>query len=167
MRRVESRTYGERVDAVQTVRKDSARGSSGGSGARGQARDRCAEMGIVIVPEFDDVRVAFKGRLNDAALDAGAASVDQAHFRQAGSSCRGHEFINDGYDVARGERVEIELAFDGDSQRFVRHAQETRPGYARRPGSSTRCGLAVYSALTVVLMPPRTEKSPTTVIRRG
>ena len=137
------------------------------SGVRGQARDRRAEMGLVIIPEFDDVRVAFKGRLDDAALDAGAASVDQAHFLQAGSRCCGHEFINDGCDVARGERVQIELTFDGDSQRFVRHAQGTRPGYARRPGSSTRFGRAVYSALTVVLMPPRTEKSPTTVMRRG
>jgi len=93
------------------------------SGVRGQARDRRAEMGLVVIPEFDDVRVAFKGRLDDAALDAGAASVDKAHFLQAGSRCCGHEFINDGCDVARGERVQIELAFDGDSQRFVRHAQ--------------------------------------------
>jgi hypothetical protein len=34
MRHVESRTYGERVDAVQTVRKDNARGPSGSPSGR-------------------------------------------------------------------------------------------------------------------------------------
>ena len=121
-------------------------------------------MRSVVVPEFDYVRVAFECRLDDASLDAGAASVDQPHFQQAASCGRSHEFVDDGWDVARGERVEIELAFDGDSQRFIRHAQT---GYARSPGPSTRCPLDVYSALTVVLMPPRTEKSPMTVMRRG
>jgi hypothetical protein len=37
----------------------------------------------VVVPEFDDPGVAFERRLDDAALDAGAASVDEAHFAQA------------------------------------------------------------------------------------
>ena len=60
---------------------------------------------------------------------------------------RVHVLLDDRLDVARREGVEIERAFDRDPV-----------GHVTRP---------YRLAVTTVLMPPRTEKSPTTVIRRG
>ena len=81
--------------------------------------------------------------LNDAALNAFAASVDQPHFSEPGF-VRGIDVLfDDRCDVARRERVEVERVFDRD---FVQDG---------------------YVAVTTVFIPPRTAKSPTTVMRRG
>ena len=89
--------------------------------------------------------------LDDRALRAAAASVNQAKFPQAGLVRGAYVLIDDGRDVARRERMEVELPFDGDAVRIPRfgHAGFT------------------YSATTDVVMPPRAVKAPVTVMRRG
>ena len=67
--------------------------------------------------------------------------------------------VDDGRDVARGEGVEIEDIFDWD---FVRIHTLTVSGCHFRFYSPF-----TYPAVTVVVIPPRAEKSPTTVMRRG
>ena len=88
--------------------------------------------------------------LHDAALHAVAAAVDQPHFAQAGGVGGGQVLVDDRADVARVEGVEIERGFD------------------RNFGAIAPLGLASrYFTVTIVVMPPRAEKSPTTVMRRG
>ena len=162
----------------------------------------------------------------------------EPHLGQARFGGSVHVFLNDRRDVARGERVEIQLGFDRDADRIIGHDQsagavlnqstvavgeqsagavmnqstvavaeqsagavmnqltvvvaeqsagavtysrrgsratpatspQQLPATSNQPLSSrqeTRERSAVYSAVTTVLMPPRTEKSPTTVMRRG
>jgi hypothetical protein len=81
--------------------------------------------------------------LDDASLNALAASVNQPHFAQAGFMRGTDVLLDDRCDVARRERMEIDRVFDGD---------------LLQDG---------YDAVTIVFMPPRTAKSPTTVMRRG
>jgi len=109
----------------------------------GQSRDRRAQVGLRGVPEFHDERMVLERVLNDAALDACAASMNQSHFAQARFVRRGDVLLDDRRDVARRERVEIDRVFDG---------------YFLQDG---------YVAVTIVFIPPRTAKSPTTVMRRG
>ena len=97
------------------------------------------------IPEGLDQWVVLERLLNDAALDPFAAAVNEAHLVESRVVCRDYVLFDDRLDVPRREGVEIERAFDRDP---VRHG-------------------AVYVAVTTVLIPPRTEKSPTTVIRRG
>ena len=113
--------------------------------ALAETRDRGAEMGLGGVPEFDDKRVAFESVLNDAALYAAAAAMNQTNFTEASFPCRVHVFLDHRLDVARLEGMEVQRILDRDA---VRHGR-------------------IYEAVTTVLMPPRTEKSPTTVMRRG
>ena len=106
-------------------------------------------MGVGVVPELGDERVALEGLLDDAALDARAPAVNETDVTESaiegGADVVGH----DRWDVARRERVQVELGLDRDADRVrIAHA-------------------AVYDAVTTVLMPPRTEKSPTTVMRLG
>src|SRR5262245_31923433 len=102
--------------------------------------------------------------LHDAALNATAASVHEPHVLQSRVRRRVHVFLDDRRNVPRRERVEVQLRFDGKSNRVVLHA-----AYCLLP--TVYCLLPTvyltYSAVTVVFIPPRTEKSPTTVMRRG
>jgi hypothetical protein len=68
--------------------------------------------------------------------------VNQTHLAQAGFVRGGDVLGDDGRHVARRERMEVERVFDRDFQ----------DGYV---------------AVTMVFMPPRTAKSPTTVMRFG
>ena len=81
--------------------------------------------------------------LDDAALHAFAASVNQTHFAQARFVRRGDVLLDDRRDVTRCEGVEIDRVFD---RNFLQDG---------------------YVAVTTVFIPPRTAKSPTTVMRRG
>ena len=81
--------------------------------------------------------------LDDAALDAFAASVNQPHLTQTCFVRGGHVLGDDRCDVARREGVEVERGFDWD---FFQDG---------------------YDAVTIVFMPPRTAKSPTTIMRLG
>ena len=65
-------------------------------------------MRVVIVPKFDNPRVLFERRLDDAPLHAAASAVNQPDFAQAGGGSRVDVFVNDRWNVARRERVQIE-----------------------------------------------------------
>jgi len=68
-----------------------------------------------IVPEFNDEWVAIERGLDDAALDSSAATVDEAHFAKTRERCRFDVFVDNRRNVPGCERVEIELAFDRNS----------------------------------------------------
>ena len=69
-------------------------------------------MRIRIVPELDHARVAIERRLHDAALHAAPAAVHHAHLVEAGRRRRVHVVGNHTRNVARRERMEIDLALD-------------------------------------------------------
>ena len=73
-----------------------------------------------VVPELVDARVAFERGLNDPALHAPAAPVDEPYLAKAGGGRRVHVLGDDGRDVAGREGVEIQLALDRDTD-GVRH----------------------------------------------
>ena len=103
-------------------------------------------------------------RLHQPALHPSAAAVDQPDFAQAGRVRLADVLIDHRWNVARMERVKVERVLDGDVMRViraVRHGRQTAAAVARSPAFFT------YDAVTTVLIPPRTEKSPTTVIRLG
>ena len=81
--------------------------------------------------------------LHDAALDAFTAAVDQPDLPQPRLVSGGDVLGDDRRDVARREGVQVESAVDWNS---------CQDG---------------YEAVTMVFMPPRTAKSPTTVMRLG
>jgi len=56
--------------------------------------------------------MALERRLNDPALHAAPAAVDQPHFAQALFRCRVDIVRDDVGDVARRERMQIQLALD-------------------------------------------------------
>ena len=63
-------------------------------------------MGVGVVVEFGDKRVAFENGLHEAALDAAAAAVDEAQRAQPGRVRGVHIFINDRRHVPGPERVQ-------------------------------------------------------------
>jgi len=87
--------------------------------ASAKLRDRDAEVGLGGVVEGLDERVLLEHRLDDAALDADAAAVNQAHFTQAGGMGRVHVFRNHRRNVARGERVQVERPFYWNVMRII------------------------------------------------
>lgn len=115
--------------------------SEGGSVCK--SGHRCPEVCLRRVPELDDERMVFERVLDDPALDAFAASVNQSHFAQAGFVCRRDVLDHHRCHVARREGMEIERVFDWNV---------FQDGYV---------------AVTTVFIPPRTAKSPTTVMRLG
>jgi hypothetical protein len=95
------------------------------------------------IPELRDERMVFQRLLNDAALHTLAASVNQPHLCQA-SLVRGGDVLDDDRrDIAWREGMKVERTFDRD---FLQDGCE---------------------AVTIVFIPPRTAKSPTTVMRLG
>ena len=110
----------------------------------------------MVIAEFLHIRMALERGLHDAALHSMSTSVNQPDVAEARVSGRSDVFLDNRGDVAWREGVQVELGFD-------RHANGFVGGHAR-PDLQT---CLVYCAVTRVLMPPRTEKSPTTVILRG
>ena len=103
------------------------------------------------VPELGYEWMPLECPLHDAALNTLAAAVDHANFTP---SClvRGVDvLLYDRRYVTRCERMQVDVVFDRNA---VRHR-------------STHYFADGYEAVTTVLIPPRTEKSPTTVMRRG
>ena len=98
----------------------------------------------MVVPEFDHERVPLEDLLHDASLHTASSTMDEAHFCQPGPGSRENVLLDDGGDVARVKRVKIQRVLDRDP---VYHAP--------------------YVAVTWVVIPPRAEKLPTTVIRLG
>ena len=107
-----------------------------------KAGDCRAQVCFRRVPELQHQRVVLEGLLHDAPLNALAASVNQPHFAEAGFVCCRDVLRDEGGDVARREGVEVERVFDGNFQ-------------------------VGYLAVTIVFIPPRTAKSPMTVMRFG
>lgn len=101
-------------------------------------------MRVRVVPELDDERVACEHGLDDGALHAAAAPVDQPHVEETGFVRGGDELFDDRRNIGGREGVQIELVLD----RNLLHARENR-------------------ATTLVVMPPRAVNAPVTVIRRG
>jgi hypothetical protein len=99
--------------------------------------------------------MAIERCLHDAALHPSAAAVHDAHPVEPGGGGRVDVLGNHGRDIPRREGVQIDLTLDRQFDRVGVHRY-------RLVASSRE-----YSAVTIVLIPPRTEKSPTTVIRRG
>jgi hypothetical protein len=78
-------------------------------------------MRVLVVPELNDLLVPIERGLDDAPLDAAAASVHQTDLAQTGRR-RGVDVLGDNRgNVARGERVEIDLAFDRNAHRIIGH----------------------------------------------
>ena len=76
-------------------------------------------MRVCIVPELGDERMPLEGRLHDAALDAAAPAVNETHLSQARLVGGTDVFLDNGRDVTRAERVEVELGLDWDGMRQV------------------------------------------------
>ena len=74
-----------------------------------------------VVPELGDQGMLLERGLDDAALYADAASVDQPDGRYAGGRSGIDILGHDRANIARRERVEVELVFDGYAHR-VWHA---------------------------------------------
>ncbi len=108
-----------------------------------------------IVKKLHYQRMAIERLLHDTALDAASAPVNEPYFSQTGGVGFLEVLLHDRGDVARRERVQVERVFDGDPERVsILHRDQAVAGFSNR-------------TVTSVLIPPRTEKSPTTVIRRG
>lgn len=83
-----------------------------------KARDGRAEMRLGGVPELLHQRMALERLLDEAPLDAFAASMNEADLPEARLVRRADVLFDYGFDVAGREGVEIERLFDGDA---VRH----------------------------------------------
>ena len=141
-------------------------------------------MGPWVVPEFQDEGMTLQRCLDEAALHPAPTSVNDSHLVPPRRCRRRDIFRDDGRHVFRRKGVKIQLGFDRDANRL---GHESAPAFlaiatpspvcrVRGDGSVNAHGRATsgrpapaaeYSARTTVLMPPRTEKSPTTLIRRG
>ena len=117
-----------------------------------------------------DPRVALERRLHDAALNAAAAAVNQTHLAQARPPPRRRRTptTTDGCRAARrrADRARASIGISNGCSDMARSARSCRVR-ALSPSAPAAASARLYSAVTIVLMPPRTEKSPTTVMRRG
>lgn len=75
-------------------------------------------MGLHGVPEFSDQGMLLERLLDDAALDAFAAAVNQPDLTEARLVCGADVLLDHGGDVARRERVQVDLIVDRNA---VRH----------------------------------------------
>ena len=85
--------------------------------ARFQAGDRRTEMRRGVVPELLHERVMVEGRLDDASLHAASAAMHQPHFLEPGDGGGIHIFFNDRRNIARRERVQVDLRLDWNNVR--------------------------------------------------
>ena len=108
--------------------------------------------------------MAIEDLVNDPALNAFAASVNESDLGEARSVRRVDVLVDDRRDVARRERVKIERAFDRNLLWVRSVVGEFGHGAPALPMGLCYAG---YVAVTTVFMPPRTAKSPTTRMRRG
>jgi len=69
-------------------------------------------MGVGRIEEFDHERVLLQRFLHDAALDADAAAMNQAHLTQTGGVSRADVLVNDRPDIRGLKAVEVEATFD-------------------------------------------------------
>ena len=67
-----------------------------------------------IVPELHDQREPLQHRLNNPALHAAPAAVHDADFDKARLDGRGDVLLDNGRNIRRRERMQIDLALDRD-----------------------------------------------------
>ena len=79
-----------------------------------QNRHRRAEVRVRGVEKFDHEGMRVEHVLHDAALDADAAAVNQAHLAQARGVRGAHVLVDHRSDIRGPEGVEIEATFDRD-----------------------------------------------------
>ncbi len=79
-----------------------------------------------VVPELGDQRMLVECLLDDAALNAAAAAVNETQLPQAGLVRGADVFVDDGGNVARREGVQVELRLDRDP---MRHDVRRRRGW--------------------------------------
>ena len=79
-----------------------------------QSSHRGTEVRFRRVPELRDQWMVFEHLLNDAALDAFAASMNQSHFAQAGFVRRSDILLDDRCHIAWCEGMQVERIFDRD-----------------------------------------------------
>ena len=79
----------------------------------------CTQMGCRIVKKLQYERVPLECLLDDAPLNAAAAAVNEANLRQPSLVRLVDVLFDHRWDVARGESVEIEHAFDGYPDRVL------------------------------------------------
>ena len=127
-----------------------------------QDRNSCAQMRRRIVEKLNHKGMPLERLLHDAALHARAAAVNEPQLAQTRGMRLGHVLFDDRTDISRRERVQIDRGFDWKTVRAVFRAVEWVLILHR-----LQLAAFSYRAVTSVLMPPRTEKSPTTVMRRG
>ena len=90
-------------------------------------------MGAGVVPELGDEGMTLERLLDDAALDAAAAAVNEAQRAQT-ARVRGRDVLLDHRrDILRRERVQIELRLDGKLEGIVGHGVRRRRDARRRP----------------------------------
>ena len=107
-----------------TVRKGRARKGQNPSGL--QSADRRAEMRVRVIPKRRDEGMSLEDRLHDAALNASPAAMNEPQLAQACVVGGAHVLVDDRRDIARRERVEIDLALDRDSDRLRGHDSGVR-----------------------------------------
>ena len=91
-----------------------------------QACHRRAEVRFGSVPELHDERVALERLLNDSALDALAAAMNQAYFTQAGFMGRVDVLVDHRRYFPGCEGMQIERTFDGNAQDHGRASRVVR-----------------------------------------
>jgi len=97
--------------------------------------------------------------LDETPLDPLATTVDETHLREPLLGRRPDVLLNDRHHVSRRERMQIQFALDRHRVGIVGHCSILQ--------SSTTHWPFLCVAVTEVVMPPRAEKSPTTVISCG
>ncbi len=89
-------------------------------GGKFQPRDCRAQVRRRIIPEALDERMPFERGLDHPALDASTAAVNEPDLAETGCGRRLEVIVDHGNDVARGERVQVELGFNRYADRIVR-----------------------------------------------
>ena len=107
--------FGTAADYLQIARSWNPRSG----GALPQDGNSCTQVSGRIVEKFNDEVVALEHLLNDGALDAAPAAVNQSHLSQAGSMSLADVLIDDRWNVVGSERMEIERRLDRNSKWMV------------------------------------------------
>src|SRR5258706_15957815 len=91
-------------------------------------------MRCCVIVERLDVWMTIENRLNDPALHATPASVNDANLAKPRADGRLDVSLDDRRDVARRERVQVDVILDGDAVRLV-HYELPAGGAASRAGA--------------------------------
>ena len=76
-------------------------------------------MGRRIVKKFQHQRMPLEYLLDDTALHSAAAAVYETHFGKPGGVRLVNVLFDDGRNVLRSERMEVEGALDRDAERVA------------------------------------------------